>query len=264
MSLNVERRGSGTPIVLIHGIGSRWQIFEPVMDALAVQHEVIAIDLPGFGASELCPGIEPGPYGFADWLEGWLAEEGITKPHVVGNSMGGGIALEMGRRGVAASATAFSPIGFWRTPGLVWTRLLLIALRSVAKVLDPILPALAAIPPLRAALIAGVIGHPFRVAKDVAVADARGLARASGFSRTLRRFPDYRLADTDEPGGLIDIPVTIAWGTRDVLLTYRTQSAHARRVLPFVRHVPIPTAGHVPFGDAPAVCADLILATTGA
>jgi pimeloyl-ACP methyl ester carboxylesterase len=37
--------------VLIHGIGHRWQAWLPIMEELAAHHEVIALDLPGFGAS---------------------------------------------------------------------------------------------------------------------------------------------------------------------------------------------------------------------
>ena len=45
-AVNVHRRGSGPAIVFIHGIGSRWQCFAPVMDLLADRYEVIGIDLP--------------------------------------------------------------------------------------------------------------------------------------------------------------------------------------------------------------------------
>ena len=51
MELVFERRGAGEPLVLLHGIGSRWQVFEPVLDLLASEFEVWALDMPGFGAS---------------------------------------------------------------------------------------------------------------------------------------------------------------------------------------------------------------------
>ena len=62
MQLNHHRSGSGEPLLLIHGIGSRWQMWEPVIGALAAHHEVIAIDLPGFG-NRRCRrrGHGPGP-----------------------------------------------------------------------------------------------------------------------------------------------------------------------------------------------------------
>jgi pimeloyl-ACP methyl ester carboxylesterase len=49
--INFDRRGAGEPPVLIHGIAHRWQAWEPLLDALAERHDVIAIDLSGFGKS---------------------------------------------------------------------------------------------------------------------------------------------------------------------------------------------------------------------
>ncbi|WP_369689997.1 alpha/beta fold hydrolase [Nocardia puris] len=55
------------------------------------------------------------------------------------------------------------------------------------------------------------------------------------------------------------LPVTIAWGTRDRLLVYRTQSREARTRLPHSRHIAMPGCGHIPFYDDPQRCADAIL-----
>ena len=55
MELAFERRGTGAPLILIHGIGHHWQAWLPVMDRLAASRTVIAIDLPGFGVSPACP-----------------------------------------------------------------------------------------------------------------------------------------------------------------------------------------------------------------
>ena len=55
MSLAHVRRGSGPPLVLIHGIGSQWQMWQPVLDRVSREREVVALDLPGFGDSEELP-----------------------------------------------------------------------------------------------------------------------------------------------------------------------------------------------------------------
>lgn len=257
--ISLERRGTGEPAVLVHGIGSRWQCFEPILDRLAEHHEVIAIDLPGFGATPLIDGVAPGPRGFAAWLEDWLTANDIERPHLVGSSMGGGVALELGRRGVAASVTAFSPVGFWRTPGLRWTQGLLTALRVGARSGGPVLDRALGTMAGRAVLLSSMFGHPTRVPPEVARADLAGLAAASGFAAARSDFGRYALRADDDPGALVDIPVTIAWGTRDVVLTHRTQSARARAALPFARHVDLPGCGHLPFNDDPAACARLVL-----
>src|ERR1700722_18267682 len=51
MLLNHYRAGDGEPLVLLHGIGSHWQMWEPVLPMLTDRHDVIALDLPGFGGA---------------------------------------------------------------------------------------------------------------------------------------------------------------------------------------------------------------------
>ncbi|RHW23464.1 alpha/beta hydrolase [Nocardioides immobilis] len=257
--ISLERRGSGDPIVLVHGIGSRWQCFEPILDRLAATHEVIAIDLPGFGASPLVDGVDPGPRGYATWLAGWLADNDIHRPHLVGSSMGGGVALELGRQGVASSVTAFSPVGFWARPGLRWTQGVVTGLRGAARAGGPVLGRLVDHPAGRAVLLSSMFGHPTQVSPDAARGDLAGLAGAPAFAAARKDFGSYFLSPDDDPGALVDIAVTIAWGTRDVVLTHRSQSARAREVLQTARHVDLAGCGHLPFSDNPATCARLVL-----
>ncbi|MFN2534598.1 MAG: alpha/beta fold hydrolase [Pseudonocardiaceae bacterium] len=49
MTLNHVRRGSGSPLLLVHGLGGGWRSWNPIIDGLAERREVIAVDLPGFG-----------------------------------------------------------------------------------------------------------------------------------------------------------------------------------------------------------------------
>ncbi|WP_461030583.1 alpha/beta fold hydrolase, partial [Streptomyces sparsus] len=136
VSVAYERRGSGEPLVLLHGIGHHRQAWEPVMDALAASHEVIALDLPGFGQSPALP--DGGPYGaeaLASVLADVFVELDLDRPHVVGNSLGGLIALHLGRAGLARSVTAFSPAGFWTEAERRWTFALLLAMRAGARAL---------------------------------------------------------------------------------------------------------------------------------
>lgn len=260
--VSFERRGSGPPVVLVHGIGSRWQVFEPVLDRLVgAGHEVLAVDLPGFGASPLTPGVVPGPRGYAAWLAPWLAEQGVERPHVVGSSMGGGVALELGRAGVVSSVTAFSPVGFYRRPGLRWVQGLVTTLREASRVGGPVVDRAVEHRPARAALLAPFYGQPGRVPVDMARGDVAGLVAATAFPQARSSFADYVLGPADDPGALPEVPVTVAWGTRDAVLPHRTQSARARAVLPQARHVDLPRCGHLPFNDDPDLCARVVLDT---
>lgn len=237
-------------------------MFEPVLDRIAAAgYEAVAIDLPGFGASRAEPSLVPSPRGYAEWLTTWLAAEGIAGPHVVGNSMGGGIALELGRSGVASGVTAFSPIGFYRRPGLHYLRAVVGALRLASELAGPLLDRVVEHPAGRAAVLGLVAGQPTKVTPAAAQGDAAALAGAASFGQARDSFADYVLGRRDDVGELGAIPVTIAWGKRDVVLPFSTQSRRAREVLPLARHVALAGCGHVPFNDDPTRCADIVLHT---
>jgi pimeloyl-ACP methyl ester carboxylesterase len=251
-----HRRGSGPPLVLVHGIGSRWQIWEPVLDRLAEHRDVIALDLPGFGAS--APGVAGGsvPH-LADQVSVFLYGLGVRAPAVAGSSLGGAVALELGRRGTAASVTAFSPVGFSTAAQLRWCRAVVTAARAGATVLGPVLPALLSTRAGRVALCGVFAGRPGSLSPAACVADARALSAAPGFAAARRALGDWH----PDLGGIRQFPVTIAWGTRDLVFPYRRHAARARALLPDARHVRLPGCGHLPFADDPSTCAALILRT---
>ncbi|MFA9429891.1 alpha/beta fold hydrolase [Egicoccus sp. AB-alg2] len=92
--------GHGDPVLLLHGLGANKVSFLPLLDGLAHDHEVHALDLPGFGKS-----AKPLPTGrrytmawMADVVHGYLVRNRIRDVHVVGNSMGGRIAIELALR----------------------------------------------------------------------------------------------------------------------------------------------------------------------
>jgi pimeloyl-ACP methyl ester carboxylesterase len=97
------------------------------------------------------------------------------------------------------------------------------------------------------------------VSADAARLDVAGLVGAPSFAAARDDFSRYRLRSADAAGALSRIPVTVAWGTRDRILIHRTQSARARAVMPYVRHVDLPGCGHLPFNDDPELCAQLVL-----
>lgn len=254
-TLNHHRTGAGEPLVLVHGIGSRWQVWEPVLESLAQRFDVIAVDLPGFGGSDPLPHPTTVP-ALIDALADFLAAQGIERPHLAGNSMGGYIALQLGARGLARSVTAFSPIGFWDTAGRVWSQQSLGKSVILARTLRPALPRILGTAPGRTAFLGLVFGKPWAVSKQVAVDTAEGAANAPGFDGALASFSDVGLPHVD---AVANIPVTVAWGNRDILLTYATQSRRARVELPEARHVTLHGSGHTPFYDDPAACAGVIL-----
>ncbi|MHB8234010.1 MAG: alpha/beta fold hydrolase [Solirubrobacteraceae bacterium] len=257
MAINHHRQGTGRPLVLLHGIGLRWQIFEPVIDLLAVDHEVIACDSPGFGKSPpLADGLPPDISAYTDAFERFFADEGLARPHVAGNSMGGAIALELARRGAVASATAISPAGFWTPRERAFCQASLAPLARTPRAARQALEAFARTRAGRTALLWQTFARPTQMPGEVVVQTLRDAWAAPAFADALAAFDRYSFDRGDE---LAQTPLTIVWGNQDRLLPYRTQAPRARELLAHARHVTL-GAGHVPFYDDPAAVAEAIRA----
>lgn len=244
-------------MLLLHGLGSRRQVWGSVLDKLAERYEVYALDTPGFGESPIGTGSSIPKV--LDAIEQFMDEHGIAAAHFVGNSMGGALSLELAGRGRALSVTAFSPIGFWSTPGRIWCQVGLTGGREVASHLGSALPRVVSSRTARRLLVGIVLGRPNKADSDTLMADVHALVDSRGFEEARGSFTDYEFRDAS---GLVGTPVTIAWGKRDVLLTYWTQAARARVRLPQAHHVSLSGCGHTPFYDDPALCTATILETT--
>lgn len=253
-SLHHVRRGSGEPLVLIHGIGSQWRIWEPVMDRLAQERDVVAIDLPGFGRTPH-DGTGPSVEAQAQRVAHFFAELGLERPHVAGNSMGGGIALELARNGAVRTATAVSPVGFWTPRERAFCQTSLQVSRQLLPMLGPVLPALLRRPAGRTALLGQLVARPWRMDGEAAIEHLRLLVEAPAFDACLTAFSGYTFHDATD---LAATPITIAWGDKDLLLLYR-QAARAREVLPTAHHVTLRHCGHAPFSDDPQLLAEVLL-----
>ena len=256
-----DRRGSGEPVVLLHGMGSRREAFAPVIDRLAGERELIAVDLPGFGESRPDPaGTKLTVADHVERIDGFFEELGLDRPHVAGNSLGGAIALELARRGSVRSVTVFSPIGFWGNAGHAWCRGLLRTGYRLGQQRPEALPAPVELAMARVGLFFHAFGQPFKVPAEEILGTRDAGLTAPGFLDGLDYGLDYRFG---EPAQLRDVPLTVAWGRRDVMVLYWTQAPRARRLLPWAHHVTLPRCGHVPFYDDPELCTEVLRSGTG-
>jgi pimeloyl-ACP methyl ester carboxylesterase len=255
LSVTYERRGAGEPLLLLHGIGHHWQAWEPVLDILAADRDVVAVDLPGFGASAALPDGVPYDLGTVSAaLAAFCAELGIDRPHVAGNSLGGLLALELGREKLVRSVTALSPAGFWSEAERRYAFTTLRAMRFAARTMPlPVIERLSRSAAGRAALVSTIYARPGRRSPEAAVAETRALRGATGFHETLAAGGGVLFTDD-----VRDIPVTIAWGAKDRLLL-RRQGIRAKHVIPRARLVRLPGCGHVPMNDDPALVARVLL-----
>ncbi|MFI6935932.1 alpha/beta fold hydrolase [Streptomyces sp. NPDC050287] len=254
-----ERQGAGEPVVLLHGLGSHRLAWDTVVPLLSGQREVLTMDLPGFGQS---PDLDPGMPRDLDtavlWLTSVFAALGVERPHVVGHSLGGLIALRLGQAGLVRSVTAIAPAGFWTSAERRYAYAVVNAARQGVRLLPgPALEVLVRTAPAHAVLTGTLYGQADLCPPHAVAAALRTLRSSVAFKATLEAGRAPGLFTGDIP----DMPVTIAWGTRDRLLPPR-QAVRARAMIPNARLVPLPGCGHVPMLDAPDLVAQTILHAT--
>jgi pimeloyl-ACP methyl ester carboxylesterase len=255
-ALTRHRGGSGPPLVLVHGLGLSWRSWQPVLDELEVRHDVVAIDLPGFGASPPLPGgAAPTPTRLADAVESELDRLGLDAPALVGNSLGGWVALELARRGRATRAVVISPSGLESPPERVSVIALNELMRLRAHVGAPLGRWVTAPSLARVMLFAGLRSRPWRVSPEAAVHDLEEFGHSPGFQSTLSatvatRAPLWL--------GEIHVPVRVAYGTLDLMLGAFTAPRFAAAI-PGAELIALPAVGHVPMLDDPELVARTIL-----
>ena len=257
--LAYERHGSGEPLVLVHGVTHRRQVWYPILDRLTERHEVILVDLPGHGQSDpfVLDGL-PVKQALRRDFEAFLREQELDRPHVAGNSLGGLVALHAGANGHARSVTCLSPAGFWRDErDFAYTRRFFTSLLQVADRLGDRADDLVRVVPVQRAIFSVLMAHPARMPADHVLGDVRGFMKARPALRTLLAAAEP--FNDDIP---LDVPVTIAWAARDLVLPV-TQSRTAKARLPFAEHIIMGGVGHVPMFDNPELVANIVLRGSG-
>ena len=254
------RRGSGTPLLLVHGLGAGWRSWEPIMDGLAARREVIAIDLPGFGETPPLDG-ELSIETLSDCVARFIHDQGLDGVATAGQSMGARIVLELARRSVGGDTVALDPGGFWNDRELAIFGATLRPSIALVRALRGALPTLLGNPVTRTALLAQFSAHPWKLAPQTVLPDVIGLADAPGVDAALHALtngPKQRGA----PAGTVPGRVTIGWGRRD-LVTLPRQARRASAAFPDAVLHWFPGCGHFPQWDAPEDAIRLILEGTG-
>jgi pimeloyl-ACP methyl ester carboxylesterase len=255
VELAYDRLGVGPPLVLLHGVGHRRQAWAPVIGRLAEHRDVIAVDFPGFGESPPLPAHLPYEMdSLVTVLGEFFTRLGLHQPHVAGNSMGGLVSLVLAQQGLARSATALSPAGLW-TPAQRRRALTLVrTMHRTARRINPVVATRLAQTAAGRALLAGIIvARPALLEPQVLLEDMRALVEAVAFGPTLA--VGRRIAFT---GAMPDLPVTVAWGTRDRILQ-RPRADLVTRLIPQARLLSLPGCGHVPMSDNPDLVAHVLL-----
>jgi pimeloyl-ACP methyl ester carboxylesterase len=256
--------GDGAAAVFVHGLGGQWQNWLENIPRLATKRRVIAVDLPGFGRSEL-PREEVTISGYGRFVRALLDHLEIEHAHLIGNSMGGFVASELAiqfpervERLVLVSAAGISTASVARAPVLALAR----AATAITTFTTTRHRELISRPITRHAALALVVRHPSLLAPDLAW---EGLVKGTGkpgFDDALRASLRYdyreRLPDVKQP-------TLIVWGEQDSILP--VQDAHEyERLISDARKVVMRDTGHVPMMERPSAFNEMLmdfLAETG-
>jgi pimeloyl-ACP methyl ester carboxylesterase len=256
-----HRSGTGEPLLLLHGFSACAETWQPILPALARKHDVIAVTFNGHMGGEPIPaGFDHSIRASVDLAEADLDAAGFDKVHIVGNSLGGWLAIELARRGRARSIVAISPGGGWE-PGSREQRRVKVFFKRVRTSLHvggPLAPVLARFAASRRIALGEIVARPDRLTP----AEARMLIEASW---RCDAFEGVLEAVEREPApGPIDAPcpIRLVWGTHDRVLPMGRYSDRWRRILPTAEWVELAGAGHVPMFDDPGAVARAILEMT--
>ena len=259
MTIHTIRRGSGKPLLLVHGLGSSQRAWSGVLPSLAATREVIMIDLPGHGESPA--EADSGTFaGLARSLDEWLGREGFAGIDMVGSSMGARLVLEMARRGRSGAVVALDPGGFWQGWERRWVKTTLMASGALLRALRRALPALGRNAAARTALLAQLSARPWALDGDLVAAELASFAGTRTFNALVRDLSDGPVQEG--PAAPASGPVTIGWGRHD-RLCFPAQALRAEAAFPGSRLVWFEKSGHFPMWDQPKETIAAILQAVG-
>jgi pimeloyl-ACP methyl ester carboxylesterase len=251
-----------TPVVCLHGFMDTARTWDLVRPGLERRHEVLALTLPGHAGGPVLPG-ELGDAVMADAVEAAMDELGIEEAILVGNSLGGFVALQLAARGRARSVVAFAPAGGWAPGDESWRELLRLqaSIHEAAKAAAPHAAAILATRDGRRRATRYITERYEHIPAQLLAHQLLGVARCD--APQLLAYAEHGSWELD--ASQIDCPVRVVWGTEDKLLRWPSAASRFRvEWLPHAEWVELDGVGHCPQLDVPLEAAQLILGFTAA
>ncbi len=255
----VHRGGSGEPLVLIHGFSGTRLIWEAALGSLQNSHDVLAVNLAGHVGGPELGDVPATVEALVDAVERDMDAAGFATAHVVGNSLGGWIALELAARGRARSVVALSPAGGWEAGSRDERRLrgLFTRTHKLASRMLPRIDGLMRRPRLRRLLMGQTVARGDRVPAAHAAQMVRDAVECTVYFELMDAIlRDGPPRDFDQ----VTCPVLLAWGTRDRILPAPRYSRQLQDLLPHAEWTDLPGLGHVPISDDPGLVSETITA----
>lgn len=251
-----HRGGAGAPLVLVHGFTDTWRGWELVLPALERDHGVFAPTLPGHAGGPPL-GDDVSATAIIDEVERAIDATGFERAHIVGNSLGGYIALQLAARGRAESVVALAPAGGW-APGDPAADGILSLFTQMQEQLRAVLPhagALLASDEGRRLATSFIVTNYEHIPLELLLHQLEGAVRCEAAAMIAAAGRDGFELDAER----IDCPVRIVWGTADRILPWPATAARYREEwLPNADWVELDGIGHVPQLDVPTETAALI------
>jgi pimeloyl-ACP methyl ester carboxylesterase len=255
-----HRGGAGEPLVCLHGFMDTWRAWDLVLPALERRHDVLALTLPGHAGGPPIAGAVSDE-SFIAPVERALDEAGFAAAHLVGNSLGGYMALRLAERGRARSVVALAPAGgSARSDG---------SYRELLRFQGGLLEQIKAAAPHADAIVATREGRRLatqylaesfdHIPPELLAHRLRGAAACAAAVPLLEHGLGYGWELAAER---IECPLRIVWGRADRLLPWPAAAARFQAELPHADWVELDGAGHCPQLDVPLVTAELILGVT--
>ena len=254
----LHRGGAGSPMVLLHGFTDTWRTWELVLPALEREHDVLAPALVGHAGGPPLEG-DVTRDTLPDAIERAMDEAGFETAHIIGNSLGGYLALQLAVRGRARSVVALAPAGGWAQGDTSYRETLHFFpdLQEQVRPLLPYVDGFVATPEGRRRATLFTTVNYEHIPAELLAHQSRGLVAAEG----VVPMTEYALREGyDLDAEKIDCPVRIVWGTEDKLLPWPSAALRFRDDwLPHADWVVLDDVGHSPQLDVPLETAQLIL-----
>jgi pimeloyl-ACP methyl ester carboxylesterase len=246
----------GAPLLFLHGWSSNWQIFLLNIAAFMRTRRCLALDLPGFGASDM-PSEPISIKGYAKTVDAMCDALGVENVVVVGNSMGGFIGAELGltfdtrvERLVLVSAAGLSTEYLHRGRSIALARVYSAVLPHATRFESPVVRR----PRLRRAAMQWVLRYPERLSVPLAQELVLSTGKP-GFVPALKALMDYSLRRRLEQ---IEMPVLIVWGRNDMLVPVGDAWRYQRLIGDNAHVVIFEDTGHAPMLERPSRFNDLL------
>jgi pimeloyl-ACP methyl ester carboxylesterase len=248
-------------MVCLHGFTDTWRTWELVLPALERRHDVLAPTLAGHAGGPAIDG-KVGHGTLADAVERAMDDAGFATAHIVGNSLGGHVALQLASRGRAETAVALAPAGGWAHGDESYRDTLrhFATMQELLKTAAPHAEALLSSPDGRRRATRDIVTDYEHIPAALLVHQMVGAASCGAVLDMID------LASREGwplDAASIGCPVRIVWGTADRLLPWPSAAARFRHdALPHADWVEIDGIGHCPQLDVPLETAQLILGFT--